>query len=442
MDDVWNRERWERLDPTEVVFSDDILYDSTASVNVPIINTVIELEGDVTVEWTIKNVAAKLTRHPRFCSVIDTGKRRPRFAYDPDFDVRNHVKREEVELNYDELSSILSQPLPFDRPFWHIHIFKPSGVEHHSKILFRVHHIIGDGVSLGRYFVNLVADHAVVDAAVERPLNPRQGLHGDLLKWGARATRWDALTRPIRDIFAAAADPLKRDPPNSLINADLSVRPGKRAWWARRRSVRTLRAASRAVGVTINDFLLAAYTGALRAHFLNKDDEVIPRRLTASIPVNRHDPTSEVLSNAFTVLLFRLPIHQETPQARLAACVRHMSDMKAGFRAPLMRKIADLLTVIPAAVRRSIWKRATQCATIGFTNVQGPPEALTCDKRAIRDIRVLGDGQGRFGIILTAFSYNDTLSIGLLSTPERMPNPQAFLELFDAELDALLDWST
>lgn len=236
-------------------------------------------------------------------------------------------------------------------------------------------------------------------------------------------------------------DPLTREPPNGLINTDLSVRPGKRASWARRRSVHSLRTAKRTVGVTINDLLLAAYTGALRAHFLGKDDEELPKRLTASVPVNRHEPTSVGLSNAFTVLLFKLPIHNETPQARLAACVRSMSDMKAGFRAPLMQKIVNVLAVLPAAARLSIWKRATQCATIGFTNVQGSPGELSCDKRAIRSIGVLGDGQGRFGIILTAFSYNDTLRIGLLSTPERMPYPKSILGLFDQELDALLEWS-
>lgn len=474
---------WERLDAAEVVLSDDL-----GAVNAPVITAIFAVEGTVTEDWVLRNIAERLAAHPRFCSTIHESSSSsaaasslafglgkyvstpPQFVRKRNFNPAEHITLHREYLTDEALNRILSTPLGCDRPYWRLHVYAPPGGTS-TDIIFRVNHVIGDGVSIAKYFVDNIVDNphsrthnhntssngmplkygskmhdrvprmnpGLGVSKPSRALPARRKLHRHLAALGVRTTKLDGFTRPLRDAVAAMLQPLRPDSSSTLTRCDL--RPEKRATWARARNVTALRAAARRAGVTLNDMLLAALAGAVRTHFVARGER-IPARTTLALPVNQHPPTGVGLWNAVTALLLALPVRAARRHARLASCVRSMRDMKAGYRAPLMRVIVHALAALPRSIRIPIWRHVSRAASVAFTNVPGPPVDVTCAGRRVRGIRVLAGGAARCGVMLTAFSYDDQLQLGMWSDPGRLEDPQTFLDAFDYELDALLAWAS
>lgn len=127
---------------------------------------------------------------------------------------------------------------------------------------------------------------------------------------------------------------------------------------------------------------------------------------------------------------------------RLLASVRAMRDVKAGYRAPVMRVIVHALAALPRSIRIPIWRHVSRAASVAFTNVPGPPVEVTWAGRRVLRIRVLAGGAARCGVMLTAFSYDGQRQLGMWSDPGRLKDPQTFLDAFDYKLDALLAWAS
>ncbi len=151
---------WQRLRPLE-----QLLLDDSRGTNAAIITAVFNIEGKIDAQWTIEYLVKRLLIHPRFTSKLSVGRGRARFSPIPGFAEDPEQIARHVTTHMDSpsppsstaLDDIVSAPLRKDRPLWEMHVF-PDAKCTTSAIVFRLHHCVGDGIGLLRFFLATVAD--------------------------------------------------------------------------------------------------------------------------------------------------------------------------------------------------------------------------------------------------------------------------------------------
>jgi len=106
-----------------------------------------------------------LLRHSRFVQrvggpLLPFGS--PRWETDPHFDLRAHLHRVALPAPGDQkalqdlVSDLMSTSLDHEKPLWQVHVVE--GVGSGSAFVMRLHHCIGDGVSLAELFREITED--------------------------------------------------------------------------------------------------------------------------------------------------------------------------------------------------------------------------------------------------------------------------------------------
>jgi WS/DGAT/MGAT family acyltransferase len=248
-------------------------------------------------------VTRELLTHDRFRQrVVDGGAGQVYWEDVPDLDVANHVVR--VALPADAgrealealVSRLMSEQLPRDRPHWQFHLVERY--QGGSALVARVHHCIGDGISLVQLLLAMAEPVDApagppVPAAVERRRTPRRaGAPAYHEPDGTLPPPRTAADRDAARVRAADDDGVRAVlSPGRLVAAaklgggiaavlarllDLRADPRthlrgplghtKRVAWSEPIPLDRVRAVGRATGGTINDVLLSAVAGALRGY--------------------------------------------------------------------------------------------------------------------------------------------------------------------------------
>lgn len=104
--------------------------------------------------------------------------------------------------------------------------------------------------------------------------------------------------------------------PSSILNQRVSA---SRRFAAQSFEFSRLRHISKALGVTINDIVLAICSGALREYLLSQN--ALPKKpLIAMVPASVRSDDSDI-SNRITMILANLGTHKEDPLERLRSYV-------------------------------------------------------------------------------------------------------------------------
>ncbi len=418
---VEHDENWARLRPAELLLLEDF-----GGKNSSILYGIFRFRSSITTSWAMKNIVQPVATHPRFRSVLDecAGK----FVLDHSFNPSSHLTAVDVPLTSEELNRVISTSLRLDRPLWHVYLYPDDDG---TDVLLQIHHVIGDGGGLVRFFLRSVLT-PTPNNPTETHLIDRRPLHPTLVAAGANTTLLDGMTRPVRDLYSMLFGPFIRDARNPLNRDSAQMKGSKRVAFSRNRSVSTLMNACRRVGITINDLLLAAMSGAIQ--------EVFPGvAMNLAVPKFMEHKDGE-LYNAVAIYTMRMPLHVVGRIHRIAACVRLMRDRKAGYRTGLCLVLAQILGLLPKFLRRFFWNRFTQRVTLAFTNVSGSPFQMRCGNHDVEDARVVAGGLAACGVIVTAFSYKDTLRVNLSTDVSKMDRPEMLMLAFDVELDRILDW--
>ena len=197
----------------------------------------------------------------------------------------------------------MSIPLRRDRPLWEMWICDDAPNQR-LAIVGKSHRLMVDGlaaVELASLLLDTTPEPVAYDPEPERRRRadpePEPGIERmiargvrdllgqqlDMLQWPLRAAgspvpaaRQTAVgaVRAIR-----AIDQLLRPAPTSVLNGELSAL--RRLAWAQR-PLDDLRTIRRAYGTTINDVILAAVAGGIRAYLLRRGEH--PARLKVMVP--------------------------------------------------------------------------------------------------------------------------------------------------------------
>jgi diacylglycerol O-acyltransferase len=384
------------------------------------------------------------------------GLHHPVWVDDPSFDLDDHLRRASVPApggprELEELvADLLARPLELSRPLWEVVVVEGLRDER-TAVVVRLHHAILDGVS-GASVLAAFFDLCPHAPAPPRPVEPwaPPPLPSAAERWrhalGGLARQPERALGAVQRAVDAAVDvadhnrrlaevghvppPTPFRAPRTSLNGSLSDRRRFATLAVPLDDVSLVR---RTVGGTVNDVVLAAVAGAVR-RLLERRGESPADPLVALVPVStRPDDERGTLGNRVGGMLVSLATDVDDPVARLAAIARGAAVAKVQQPMTGGRLLEDLARLAPPvvssrlarwAVNLRLFDHVPAVANLTVSSVPGPPMALFCAGARVAALYPVGPVAEGMGLNVTAMSYQDTLSFGLLGCRRLVPDVQ------------------
>jgi diacylglycerol O-acyltransferase / wax synthase len=434
------------------------------------IASVAVFDGTISLADCIEFVSSKLPLIPRYLQRIvipplNIGL--PTWEYDPEFDIRNHVREVRLQRGTDAdlkaaAARILSVMMDRRHPLWDITLMQ--GLKgNRTAIVVRIHHCLADGIA-GVGMMNVLMDPEPIShpsskktahfhrppprdaetSAVEGLVNSFSSIVQRLLamqkevldfaqKNGAGDSQWSPsdISRLLPEIPA----PAERLPFNVVCRG-----PQKIAWGEI--PMAQIKAIREATGTTVNDVVITVLTAALRRYVELQGAKLKGRLLRIAVPVNtRGNGNPGDLGNRISFFSVSVPLDVRNPRKLLAAVHDRIQSLKTGHAAEFVGLGGTLLGMIPPALQALAGPLVSQlpislCNTI-CTNVPGPPVPLyLLGHKILRWYPYVPIG-GEMGLNCAMLSYNDTAYFGFTGDAPAAPHLhrlEKFLSLSFAEL--------
>jgi WS/DGAT/MGAT family acyltransferase len=401
------------------------------------------------------HIERRLARAPRYrqkLASVPLGLHSPEWVDDPGFSVDRHVYRARGPLD-DLADEVMSMPLRRDRPLWEMWICEDRERQQ-IGLVGKAHHCMVDGIAAVE-LASLLLDptpqppdctrddwRAAPEPSSERLLvRGVRDLVGEQLGLLRRPLR--VLTSPAQTARQAATGALQAiralshsayAAPASVLNTELSPL---------RRLVRTqhpledLKAVKRAYGTTVNDVMLAAVAGAVRAYLIREGEQ--PVALKAMVPVNVRG-SGDVLGNHISFVFADLPCDEPDPLIRLRRVHDTMSQRKRDGEhegADLALKAAALtLPAVQHTVSR--FMASPRTFNLVVSNIPGPTEPLYmlgCPLQSTYPVVPLADGHA---LSVGMTTVRDLACFGIYADRETLPNAGGLARDIDEALAELL----
>jgi len=373
---------------------------------------------------------------------------RPVWVDDPDFDLRYHVRRVALpEPGGDEqlaalMARVMSQRLDRARPLWEYWVAEGLAGDRWA-LISKIHHCMVDGIAgtdLYRAVFDFTPEPEPFPAAADRtvPGEPSS------VRLAAQAAL-DMAALPVRQVRAlgrAATDPgraVQQAAGTARAMAKLapSLRPAARSslsghigrerryTWARA-SMDDVAMIKRELGGTMNDIVLAAISGGLRALLLARGEEAQPHEVPSLVPVSvRAAGKESVYENQVSAVIADLPVHIADPVERLAAVHAELQSLKASKEALAGEALVTLggYSPYPLAswwVRRVLGLPQREIVTV-TTNVPGPRQPLYGMGRRLEEIIPYVPIASTVRTGISIFTYCGNITFGI--TADYTANP-------------------
>lgn len=314
-------------------------------------------------------------------------------------------------------------------PLWEAVLLRDVG-EGRWAIATKTHHCLVDGVgSIDAAYLTLdLPDGASVP---EAPLRAEPAPHHAILSSvshlvaGATRSGLDLAVHPghLRDLLAragAVAGLVVRDElipaPRTSLNEPIGSR---RRFAAITVDLAEMKAIKNGLGGTLNDAVLTAVAGALRALLLARHETLPARGLRAMVPVNVR-PAGERLGNHVSSLFVELPVAEDDPAERHALTRRRAEALKADHQADAGRDLVTVAGHAPPVVHSVLAQSlfASRLFNVTVTNVPGPQVPLTCFGGRVAEVLPLVPLAAEHAVGVCICSYDGRLTFGLVADHE------------------------
>ncbi len=408
-------------------------------------------------------VASRLDRVPRYRQRVvfpPLAVGRPVWVDDADFDLEYHVRHTALpapggEEQLKKLAGrLLAQRLDRDKPLWELWLVE--GLEEgRFAVVAKTHHCMIDGISgvdLAGAILDTSADAPRGRAApwTPRPAPDRATLAVESLVDQVRHPL-DVLrgavdeTSAARQVFLELAGGLKpllglsrmgRAPASSL---NEPIGPHRRLEMATL-DLGAVKRIRTALGGTVNDVLLAAVTGGLRA-LLRGRGEVPAADLRAMIPVSiRSEGERGTLGNQVTAIFCPLPVGEPDAVERLRRISRETKGLKESRQAVGALALTRLGELAPPALtaQASRLEMMTSFMNVVVTNVPGPQFPLYLVGRRLLCWYPVVPLARMQTVGVALLSYDGKVGVGLLGDADRARDLPVLAAAIPAALDELL----
>ena len=359
------------------------------------------------------------------------------------------------------VNDLASTPLDRARPLWEVHVV--DDVEGGSALIMRFHHCIGDGTAMTALSQELF--DSTPDAPLERgpvvATHPEAGLLDRLLGPALRAidrssrtvtSTWESALHAVRhpDRFLEQAgvvvsgasmllsELLKAPDPQSPLKGEFGME--KRVAWSEPVAIEDVKSIGALAGAKVNDVLVAAMTGALRAYLATRGVDVDRNTLRAMVPVDlRPRERGLELGNAFGLVLLELAIGSEDPLERLRITKAHMDALKRSPEAMAIMTLFNIFGRGPKVLEDVAVDLFGTKASLVMTNVVGPRETLYLAGVPIaRMISWVPHPGKQLGMGISILSYKGSASLAVISDAHLVPDPEAITAQFEREFEKML----
>jgi diacylglycerol O-acyltransferase / wax synthase len=286
-----------------------------------------------------------------------------------------------------------------------------------------------------------MADLLPADATVPS----RRALLGDNLRWRGRMlqTLLGAAWHPARtfrrwrQMVHEARTLLRRSQDRQPTGLNLPLGP-RRSSAVLEYPLAAVKQAGHAAGATVNDVLLAAVGGGLRALLDVRGEAVDTATLYASVPVSIRTENAAALGNRTTGLLVDVRVDEPHDRSRLTAIARDTRWQKDHHAWVGLMGVMDSPWV-PAWFHRRATRlfRNQRMINVMVSNVPGPVTPLHIAGAPIRAVFPVLPIAVNVPIGVAAISYAGRLVLGVRSDPDLVPDVQVFVDGVEESLHRL-----
>lgn len=317
-------------------------------------------------------------------------------------------------------------------PLWQVHRYNNSGGK--SSVVIRVHHAIGDGISLvgsmSKVFKKL--DGTPFSSSIPENM-------------GKSKTKQAVLPflKSLVEVLGLANSSFDSDLVFTSQDKKNLVSGPRQTIMFPTLNLTFVKAVKDATKTTVNDVLLAATSGALLRYCQERDDALLKGDCSkilsrCLLPIAFPRPTRDTespakgLRNLFALVSARMPTNATTPLQRLTEANSIMSRLKTSGQHIIQYFLqAKLMTHLPLFINRQIAHDVFCRHTMVFSNVPGPSETLTCCGEEINGIHAFFPNYIPQVIIV---SYANKVYYSLNVDPDIVTNGEALGKAYLAEI--------
>lgn len=386
---------------------------------------------------------------------------RPYWVDDPDFDIDNHVRAQELSSpgGWRELRSlagdVFSGQIERSKPLWEF-VFV-SGVDNIAQVpkgsvalISKIHHAGFDGKSgadlMSMLFdlspkpspVPLGSDSGVSEAPGTLGLLGRSAV--ELVKRPAKlpGLMWDAGKAALKASYLTRIEGLRAptlpfSAPKSILNQPVDR---QRQWDSAVLELHRVKALRKGVkGASLNDAVLTICAGALR-RYLHEKGELPDEPLVAMVPVStRTDDEKNAMGNQVSAMYVQLATDIDDPIARFKQIVTNTHAEKQYQNALDARSLMGFAELIPFGLasvasrfyaKYALAKRHKPFFNLVITNVPGPPVPVYLSGHQLLVNMGTAPVYDGMALIVPVFSYANTISLSPTSTAKIMPDMNLF----------------
>jgi len=396
---------------------------------------------------------------------------RPYWIDDPDFSIGRHLSHVDLggqgrtQQLIDLASEILEQPLPRDRPLWHItfadgFLFDHKGEQSRAglALIVKLHHAAIDAFS-GEEIIGKLLEYTPVPRPIPSPKpwypRPEPSAERVVVQTGANILKTPLQLTSLAMHAAQATtrgllhNQLHKLPlPIPLFSAPQS--PFNQQVTASRQIVATtlelsrLKAIKATLGdVTLNDVVLGLCAETLRRYMLRQHSDT-SRSLVAMTPISvRSSSLRRPTGNQMSAMLLDLATDEPDPARRIRRIHGSAVASEPYRDAIAADRVTELLpsTMLALSARLyselQIAQRYQPAFNLPITNVPGPQVPLYLQgARLIRQYNTapLFDSMG---LVIVAVSYQGDLTINFTLCPDVLTDGSSLAALASQSLDAI-----
>jgi diacylglycerol O-acyltransferase / wax synthase len=374
----------------------------------------------------------------------------PMWQENCEVDLDYHLRRVQVPApggrrELDEvIGRVASTPLDRTRPLWEFH-FAEGLADGRFALIGKVHHALADGVAS----VNLLARAMDLKGPEQDERdNDEAGIimtKGDLLRAAAKdhARQVAELPGLLKDAVLGMSRVRRRskergdhpdladafDAPATFLNHVVSP---QRRFASTTLPFPEVKATAKALGITVNDMVLAIATGGLRTLLLTYDGRA-ERPIIASVPTAT-DKSDRITGNEISGLMISLPVHVADPaeRARLVSLATKIAKEDHEIMGPELygRLMAYLPTAFAPAAFRWLGRHdvPNKLMNVAVSSVVGPRERGHFGGAAVTEIYSTGVLSPGAPVNITVWSYVDGLGIAVLTDDQTFEDPHEATE--------------
>ena len=412
----------------------------------------VDATGRFRIEVVREAIGARLHLAPRFRQVVRTPPKRlggPVWVDAPRFDLRDHVRVHPLPAGsgeadvLDAIEQLRSRRLDPSRPLWEMW-FLPGLPDGRIALYVRLHHCLADGMAAMATidgFLDAVPNPPTISAPPWTPAAPpsERELRADHVRRRlGRVRRAIALLlRPVTTLRRArAAWPAVRElfaeKPADRTSLDRTVGDGRRVAVIRT-SLDEVKRVAHAHDGTVNDVLLAATAGGLRALLRSRGEPVEDTTVRVYVPISlRHGARGPQQGNRIAQMALPLPLRAADPSDRLRRIAAETAERKARTRTSMDKLLRGRLAMKLMLV--AVMRQRVNAAT---ASIPGPAEPRYLAGARVLEVVPIMPLVANEPLGVAALSYAGALTFGVVADRDAFPDLEVLAAAMRDELEAL-----